>query len=1395
MDEDDVENPGQDLARTLGEMTQRYTTQEAHNLARTTFDDLYSSREKLSDEEQAQMTQLEVTANEAREALKAARQRLKAQRWNESQKWFGLAAALGKPTDSGSFGESLGYAASSLQDSSIKKRDWSDKQELAILENELATGKISQQLAIQKLEAIKARRTADDKLMSESMRVLGRELRPGAGANAQLSPFGKQAKDEGNPVGSARWNRRVRELQDQDTAIRRGSAGLDTTEVSPQDTAVMAGQFGVPVSNVDPFRGMSTKGRQQAMEQSMRQGQQSLAALSDQDDQARAAMRQIDRFLYLNTKQKSGRLYGLPGINWLTSFSTAAQEMDSITADIARHQRQPGEGTVSNYDATQFLLASPSRGKDYNTNLAIGKAVKIAKQLQLERSEFMSNYLAVNRHLQGAKEAWNRYLNANTIFNPEGKAGNFDLNTNRVDYKTWFRQQNPTPTPAAPPVSATSDEGDVEVTIGNPADYVPAQEPVAGNGVLVPELQGLTQEQLEQATRPAFAKGGRVDAIKRILEQVGPFENIERRAMQDYRQAAQARVQAPIAPKVDITADSPVLRAIAARRQALLERLNHSAMTPRDAEQMQTTNTVLDTILSSPKPDINAGLRAEQFMRQLEDMASRYKKAKGGKVDDKEEDRSLKYFVEQLAREAAQGASYNFSDELSSMGDPEALREHRAALEQFGNEEPLSAAGAQTIGAIPTGVAAGYAGSKLLRGLKGKGSKTRAATNMLERVLPKSTVGKLIASGATSGAVAGAGAGQGDERGSDAVEQGILGGIFGPIGGFGSKLLLGGGRRGVDFLRGTTPSAADEKVLASMARDQMNLDDIPKRMAADQRMGVPTTIADVPGENTAALTEAVAGKQGEGPAKLAKAIAGRQGEQGERVENAVNKALAPSEYYGELQQLKDALYTNAEPLYQTAYKNSQPVNVNDVSFLYDTKEGKAALKEAVNLMRGNGLPIGKKDVSGAVKKLTVQTLDYTKRALDDMITKEEGQGANYVATNRGRMLRKMRDNLRDKLDAHSPDYKAARAQYAGDLEVLDALRMGKTDFGKLPAKQLAAKVANMSYAERDALRTGVAEHLFEQIAKAPRGSNIAARVVGNKALTDKLAVIFENPKEAQKFQAGLLKEYEMYKRSGPVLANARRARAQNASEGIDETPLANAADMALDMGQQAVFLPGVAQNTGGPWTTARILQWVRNRMPMSEKTANEIAETLGTQDPKVAKQVVERLKKEGERLGKRQELSDKVTRAMTRATAVSTAPDPWAQDEDVEFADGGKVSNILDASQHFGKLKSWNEELRKLRAKLGVAIERKGLAGALKDSQTEANAAEQVHRLKPMQEPALRLRSMLGDYHQIRLDLATGQYDDIADHLMRKAEDIKAALKAHGVDADNPKFAKGGKVR
>ena len=1122
MDEEEESTTG--LNQGLGVLTNmynNYTTPEAQNLARQTYTELYSGR-KAARAQQAQAYQsMEMTAVQARDALRQAREKLLAKRRNNADILLALAAGFGSPTRTGGFAENLGMAAQQAIDPVRKRGEWEQARDAQALEYELGAQDIDRKLAEAKLKYLQGQETSDTRLMSESMKVIGRETRPrGAGSGSGMSNFGKIARDEGLEPGTPGFRDRVTQLYDEDLRQRRQASGVDVEEVDPREKAALAFEYGVPVSKVDPFAGKSTKVRQAAEEAARKAGEKVLVDMSEGDTLAREAKQQAQRFLALNKRQASGPLYGLPVVGWVTGFSDAAQEMDKITAELARKQRQPGEGQVSNFDAAQFLKASLARGKNYGTNLNIGKAVMAASDLRIAQSEFIANYLAINGHLTGSKEAWNRYLESNPIFDP-AKPGTFTLNKKRKEFKDWFRETMP------------REEED---------DAPPDDDPV---------WAGMTPAEIAEARAAprAFAEGGIVlDEGEELSEQ--------------------------------------------------------------DA------------------------LNLEKYVRAM-----------------------------------AQGATYNFSDEMLAAGQrgpyEENLARERAELEALSASQPLGAMGAEAVGSLPTGIGTGAAAhfaGKRLKGGKGRVSKTVAA---VERLLPKSLYGKMVVGGAASGALGGMGAAQEDDMAQQAATQGVIGGILGPLGGLASKYGIGAARRGIDWLTGRGISAADEKILTAIDADDLALDEMTAKLAADRKAQVPSTLAETGGKNVEALAQAVAGKPGASTRQMVEKIEARQAKQGERVSEAINRALAPDEYYGKLDQLTSNLYTNAKPLYDAAYTSAKAIPVKDISFLYDSKIGKKALKDAIELMRADGLKIGKTDITGNVKSLGLQTLDYTKRALDDMITREEKDGS----TNRGRILRKVRDKLRERLDLSSPEYRAARAQYAGDLEVLDALKLGREQFDKLAPKELGRMVKDMSYAERDALRTGVAEKLFEKIANTARGGNTVRKVLGNQAMADRLQAIFEKPADYKKFVQALEREFQVFEQSRRTLSSARSSRAANVAQGLEDTPLASAADMALDVGQQAVMLPALtgSSGAGGPWTAARMMQWVRSKMPVSERTANEVADTLGIDDPAAAKATIDRLKKEAERLQKRVRSGQGVAQQASKATAVATAPDPWGYLEQEEY--------------------------------------------------------------------------------------------------------------------------------
>lgn len=120
--------------------------------------------------------------------------------------------------------------------------------------------------------------------------------------------------------------------------------------------------------------------------------------------------------------------------------ATAYETIEGGAADMARGERTPGEGAVSDFDAKQFLVIVPGPKKTEQFNQ---RALELREQAALmaqERPIFMNEYRRRNGNLVGAAEAWQRYANANPIVNPNidiNKPDTF-LNPKRQPWQTFF---------------------------------------------------------------------------------------------------------------------------------------------------------------------------------------------------------------------------------------------------------------------------------------------------------------------------------------------------------------------------------------------------------------------------------------------------------------------------------------------------------------------------------------------------------------------------------------------------------------------------------------------------------------------------------------------------------------------------------------------------------------------------------------------------------------------------------------------------------------------------------------------------------------------------------------------------------------------------------------------
>jgi hypothetical protein len=154
---------------------------------------------------------------------------------------------------------------------------------------------------------------------------------------------------------------------------------------------------------------------------------------------AKGNLTDAKRFSDLMSVQDTGFLAGLTP-SWADS---QISEMRAISDRLTPQQRVPGSGATSDFDAKMFQNAIFGVNKPKSSNQNIVAAIEAANQNELMRQSFMSDFLEVNGHLNGADKHWRQYLDNNPIFDPQSTAENLILNRSRRSYQDYFSDGEP----------------------------------------------------------------------------------------------------------------------------------------------------------------------------------------------------------------------------------------------------------------------------------------------------------------------------------------------------------------------------------------------------------------------------------------------------------------------------------------------------------------------------------------------------------------------------------------------------------------------------------------------------------------------------------------------------------------------------------------------------------------------------------------------------------------------------------------------------------------------------------------------------------------------------------------------------------------------------------------
>lgn len=487
-----------------------------------------------------------------------------------------------------------------------------------------------------------------------------------------------------------------------------------------------------------------------------------------------------------------------------------------------------------------------------------------------------------------------------------------------------------------------------------------------------------------------------------------------------------------------------------------------------------------------------------------------------------------------------------------------------------------------------------------------------------------------MVTGMTTGAVSGAGSAQPGERGTGAATGTVVGGVVGG----GAPAVIRASGAGARWLRdrlapseATITNAAAGKVSRAINESGMTPQQIEQKVVQDRARNIPSTIANAD-PALVDLAETVAQRSGPSGRLVEKKLGEQTAGARERTYAQTRKAMQPGNFYADEQKMVSELRKRADTLYDDAYAYG---DVDDPRIIEALKNprfqefwGKArniADTEAqAAKLRGEDpskyalpeiyKPSGKFDANGnEILELTklpdVRTLDYVKRGIDATI--ESGfnskNGMSKAEANALKDLRKVYVNAIDEATggANSPYFKA-RQGYAGDMEVLDAMRAGMNDFNKLDHEQVIDMIGKMGAAEKDAFRTGVVRDLYSKIMDPSGNINASQRIIGSPEMQAKLQPLFDSPAKFELFKSALEREAQLFQQSNRILGGAATGRRTQARERFEEGP-----------GVGAAVADAVS---GGFWgSLTNMAARLARGATMTDEVAEKVGKLLMSSDP------------------------------------------------------------------------------------------------------------------------------------------------------------------------------------
>lgn len=604
------------------------------------------------------------------------------------------------------------------------------------------------------------------------------------------------------------------------------------------------------------------------------------------------------------------------------------------------------------------------------------------------------------------------------------------------------------------------------------------------------------------------------------------------------------------------------------------------------------------------------------------------------------------YFGNLARATLGQGLAMGWGDELEaklrSLRGPETYEEELAMIQdsynKFYEENPGTALTSELAGGFLPTVAAmvstPFSGGTTaplaaVGTARTAGNLAKIANMAKNSKFLKNPYGRGLAVGAPTGAITGAGTADMDDRGSGTIVGTVLGSTLG--------VIIPGGIRTVkgtyNFLKerlGNSAQFLDEasfkRLYEAITTNGGTPQDVVDEVVKGAELGVPVTMGTSTG-GTRALSEVVVNKGGEAGDELAEILVNQKGNQGSRIVKRIQDDLGDKNYYDTADELAGNLRFKANKAYQNAYDFGAVDDPRILNLLENNPQFKKAFNNAKKISQtevdadilagGDGSKYALtpyKIVDGKAEVLPdVRTLDYLKRGLDEEISRLFRAGKS----DQGTALKKLRDSYVDIIDEVTEvdgvsAYKQARKVFAGEIEVINALELGKKDFRKLAPEQLSKKFENFSDAETEAFTLGATRDLLDMITKNATDANFAKKLFGSQDMQKKIQMLFPaaGDESFALFEQAMLREAQLFNQISKITGGSPTARRLGAQEIYDQT------------GDGIGFVDTVADSMSPSGLIRNVLNMIRSAK-VSDEIQSRLAKMLGSSDPEEVAVAVE----------------------------------------------------------------------------------------------------------------------------------------------------------------------------